>query len=256
VGRLRAKRRRLRDSGACRIAPVTVPLARRVRHSSTPAHSPARRPRASVGHEVRRAVRVCHGRVTSRSVGQGRWPGWSGRQWAHDGLRNRAANVARRCLRMTGLAGDGDDGPDCIGTKCQCGARVGEGVRLFRPYRGLSTSPCPLAGFALLGCRAELWESKPENGHWGRSTGERKRNHGPIWRRWKPRAPRVSLAFFPLAGGGTLPPAPSALSLSARSALISLLHDWTQNGAPVFFGYFEVHVATPVLAAELLARGA
>jgi hypothetical protein len=61
-----------------------------------------------------------------------------------------------------------------------------------------------------------------------------------------------SLAFFPLAGGGT------AVLLSLLALLCSslLLHDWTQNGAPVFFGYFEVHVATSVLAAELFARGA
>ena len=69
--------------------------------------------------------------------------------------------------------------------------------RASRKRRGLSTSPCPLAGFAQVGYRAVSRESKFANGLWGRWTRGRKQNRVGIWRPRESLTASLSLRFLP-----------------------------------------------------------
>ena len=77
--------------------------------------------------------------------------------------------------------------------------------RASRSSRGLCTSPCSLAGLAQVTTRALSRKSKVANELWGRLTRGRKQNLRRQGVRRKPHHTVEPAAFFPAAGGGSLP---------------------------------------------------
>jgi hypothetical protein len=85
--------------------------------------------------------------------------GFTNEPTRHSSLSWRASAVAKR-FRLLGMW------------------ELLEGNRESRAQRGLSASPCSLAGFAQAGNRAVSRESKFANGHWGRPTWGGEQNRG------------------------------------------------------------------------------
>ena len=197
MGRLRANRRRLRDSGACRIAPATVPLARSVRHSSTPVHSPARRPRALFGHDVMRDVHVWRRATTWR------WPNECGRPITVGSARRR--NGFRRVDSMN---------------------TIGQRVLVQR-----ATGQREPVAFVSVSHASRILHLPLSERLCARDLGEvdrgMKANHEQLNDRWKPRVSYASCAFVPMAGGGTF------LSQSfGRFSSKTVLTSWRRQRSP------------------------